>query len=171
MILHNNLMHTEWKEEKKQQHRKKKEKETTMATCLMAWWVVRDLGRGNGYKSSSIICYPCLHACCDLILNFFGRRIDHDAIIINIIQSIPPSRNQTKPNQMGVHKLLPAVGPRRGRRLGRILRVALSFRLWLSLLALLCLLSFALFGLKFITLVGRGKLLSLPCYNNNAMTP
>lgn len=57
---------------------------------------------------------------------------------------------------MGVHKLLPAVGPRRGRRLGRILRVALSFRLWLSLLALLCLLSFALFGLKFITLVGRG---------------
>jgi hypothetical protein len=37
MILHNNLMHTEWKEEKKQQHRKKKEKETTMATCLMAW--------------------------------------------------------------------------------------------------------------------------------------
>jgi hypothetical protein len=36
MILHNNLMHTEWKEEKKQQHRKKKEKETTMATCLMA---------------------------------------------------------------------------------------------------------------------------------------
>jgi hypothetical protein len=37
MILHNNLMHTEWKGEKKQQHRKKKEKETTMATCLMAW--------------------------------------------------------------------------------------------------------------------------------------
>jgi hypothetical protein len=37
MILHNNLMHSEWKEEKKQQHRKKKEKETTMATCLMAW--------------------------------------------------------------------------------------------------------------------------------------
>jgi hypothetical protein len=37
MVLHNNLMHTEWKEEKKQQHRKKKEKETTMATCLMAW--------------------------------------------------------------------------------------------------------------------------------------
>lgn len=71
-------------------------------------------------------------------------------------ESIPPSRNQTKPNQMGVHKLLPAVGPRRGKRLGRILRVALSFRLWLSLLALLCLLSFALFGLKFITLVGRG---------------
>ncbi|KAJ6890739.1 hypothetical protein NC651_024290 [Populus alba x Populus x berolinensis] len=63
---------------------------------------------------------------------------------------------ETKPNQMGVHKFLPAVGPRRGRRLGRILRVALSFRSWLSLLALLCLLSFALFGLKFITLVGRG---------------
>jgi hypothetical protein len=70
-----------------------------MATCLMAWWVVRDLGRGNGYKSSSIICYPCLHACCDLILNFFGRRIDHDAIIINTIHSSPFLHPETKPNQ------------------------------------------------------------------------
>lgn len=57
---------------------------------------------------------------------------------------------------MGVHKLLPAVGLRRGKRSGRVLRAGLSFRLWLSLLALLCLLSLALFGLKFITLAGGG---------------
>ncbi|CAK7326967.1 unnamed protein product [Dovyalis caffra] len=57
---------------------------------------------------------------------------------------------------MGVHKLLHAVGPRRGRRLGRIFRAALSFRSWLLLLPLLCLLSFALFGLKFVILVGHG---------------
>ncbi|KAB5544965.1 hypothetical protein DKX38_013077 [Salix brachista] len=63
---------------------------------------------------------------------------------------------------MGVHKLLPAVVPRRGRRLGRIFRPALSFRSWLLLLALLCLFSFAPFGLKFVLLVGHGKPLSLP---------
>nr|XP_034921221.1 uncharacterized protein LOC118053926 [Populus alba] len=63
---------------------------------------------------------------------------------------------ETKPNQMGVHRLLPAVAPRGGRRLGRIFRPALSFRLWLLLLALLCLFSFAPFGLKFVILVGHG---------------
>nr|TKR83632.1 hypothetical protein D5086_0000264030 [Populus alba] len=57
---------------------------------------------------------------------------------------------------MGVHRLLPAVAPRGGRRLGRIFRPALSFRLWLLLLALLCLFSFAPFGLKFVILVGHG---------------
>uniref|UniRef100_A0A6N2MIU8 TOD1/MUCI70 glycosyltransferase-like domain-containing protein n=1 Tax=Salix viminalis TaxID=40686 RepID=A0A6N2MIU8_SALVM len=57
---------------------------------------------------------------------------------------------------MGAHKLLPAVGLRRGKRSGRVLRAGLSFRLWLSLLTILFLLSLALFGLKFITLAGHG---------------
>ncbi|KAJ6988404.1 hypothetical protein NC653_021354 [Populus alba x Populus x berolinensis] len=57
---------------------------------------------------------------------------------------------------MGVHRLLPAVAPRGGRRLGRIFRPAISFRLWLLLLALLCLFSFAPFGLKFVILVVHG---------------
>ncbi|KAJ6903402.1 hypothetical protein NC651_020788 [Populus alba x Populus x berolinensis] len=43
---------------------------------------------------------------------------------------------------MGVHRLLPAVAPRGGRRLGRIFRPALSFRLWLLLLALALLILF-----------------------------